>query len=134
MTPEQAFHAQRRMFVFFGVDILVAPAGSTLSHAEWFEAEGLTRRPHWSDNLVRGFVDPRGVFLYEGDFRNTLFVRRVARSRMDMLKHVLDLTGREAVHYGLVKGLIGTPWEPAHTEEATVDGMIAVIAARRDVI
>jgi len=65
------FHRARRMFCIRNGRLTFAPEGTTMSHLEWFEAEGWVAKDNardFMDATVRGVYFPakHAVFFYRG--------------------------------------------------------------------
>src|SRR5262245_39851971 len=65
------FHRGRRMFCMRNGRLRIAPESTTMSHVEWFEAEGWTTRgdvQEFLNSTIRGIFLParRALFFYKG--------------------------------------------------------------------
>jgi len=65
------FHRARRMFCVRNGKLTVAPEGTTMSHLEWFEAEGWITKDNareFMDSTIRGIFLParHALFFYTG--------------------------------------------------------------------
>lgn len=96
-TDETAreFHKKRRMFVINDGELIIAPEGSDLSHAEWFKQLGFISEEDTSlmEKLVRGYVNQKGdIYFYTGfDFRITPEVEQEFFNHLANLKIQLNL-------------------------------------------
>jgi hypothetical protein len=100
------FHRARRMFCIRNRELCVAPEGTTMSHLEWFEAEGWITRNSlegFMNSTVRGvFVPTRhALFFYKGmGFYFDTAVIQEARRRATELMSTLALDRHVEVHVG----------------------------------
>lgn len=105
----RAFHVRRRMFVLLE-HVVLAPEGSTLSHAEWFNQLDLD--PAAMDTAVRGYAYAGELYLYVGyDF---------AEPDLDSCRHLIDDLATQVgatgtLHLGLVPGTPGERYSPRTT-------------------
>lgn len=108
----EELHKARRMWAVVDGRLLVAPAGSAQSHAEWLDAAvGEERSAAVLAHAPRGFVRDGTLYAYVGDF-DVLHA-----AELDALRHHLPslarLTGLSAdalVYSGLVRGRLGEFW------------------------
>lgn len=105
--PEDGnFHSQRRMFVLKEGQLVLAQEDSTLSHIEWFEAEGWVAPETASDFLsqnVRGFYLPsdNALYFYKG---NGFFfdggTEQTVLQSLEALKESLHLNAETKIFLG----------------------------------
>jgi hypothetical protein len=111
------FHRSRRMFCLKDGVIKVAPQGTTMSHLEWFEAEGWAIRDgqQFMKTTIRGVFLParNALFLYRGlgfFFDDDLIEE--ARRRAPELMAALSLAPHVMVHVGPPDAVVrGTRYE-----------------------
>ena len=113
MSPEEAFHVSRRMFVKIGNILHIAYEGDRRSHEEWFKDRG------WNaamEHCVRGFVDSRGVFLYQqtkgSKWDVTDDVLKHSAMVVERLSQILNLPKGLPVYAGMVPSVPGALWQP----------------------
>lgn len=104
MTKEQKFHSGRMMFVLLDNELRIAPAGTTMSHKEWFAA-----RPDLNidyETVVRGYFKGGIICFYTGGDK---FLAPPMRPLfMDLAKQC----GAKAIHLGAVPAEPGKQWKP----------------------
>src|SRR5262245_32194002 len=99
------FHRARRMFCLKDGEVKVAPAGTAMSHLEWFEAEGWITgdAERFMTTTIRGIFIPsrRALFLYRGlgFFYDDELIDE-ARRRAPELMMALHLDAEVSVHVG----------------------------------
>jgi hypothetical protein len=100
------FHRARRMFCIRNGKITIAPDGTTMSHLEWFEAEGWItdhNAREFMDSTIRGIFLParRALFFYKGmGFFFDAAVVIEARHRAEEIMSALALDRDVAVYVG----------------------------------
>jgi hypothetical protein len=110
------FHRARRMLCLKDGDVKVAPEGTSMSHLEWFEAEGWVEHDRqFMETTIRGAFIParRALFLYRGlgFFFDDALIEE-ARRRAGDLMLALSLDPDVAVHVGPADAIVrGTRYE-----------------------
>ena len=100
------FHRARRMFCIRNGKLTVAPEGTTMSHLEWFEAEGWIAKDNareFMDSTIRGIFLParHALFFYKGMgffFDDAVVSEAIHRTRE--LMAALTLDSRVSVYVG----------------------------------
>ena len=100
------FHRSRRMFCIKDGKTKIAPEGTTMSHLEWFEAEGWITKGNvdeFMDATIRGVFLParHALYFYKGTgfFFDDAVVKE-ATHRARELMSALALDSRVAVYVG----------------------------------
>jgi hypothetical protein len=99
------FHRARRMFCLKDGQVKVAPAGTAMSHLEWFETEGwiIGDAERFMTATIRGAFIParRALFLYRGlgFFYDDDLIEEVRRRAAELMV-ALCLDAEVSVHVG----------------------------------
>lgn len=99
------FHSSRRMFAIKDGQVYLADMNSTQSHAEWFYSMGwITKEDDTAMfNLIRGFVDNRGIFFYVGyNFSTTEEVEKIFIVHLSELVEKLKISADTHVYAGCI--------------------------------
>lgn len=114
ITAIKEFHRQRRMFVLFGCEIHVAPAGDSRCHADWIQDVFGVDLNH--DPKLRGYFDATGLYFYkDANFQATDHDWEEFRTYLANFAVLYDLDGNLPVHQGLIMGMPGERWLPYKT-------------------
>ena len=100
------FHRARRMFCIRNGELRVAPEGTTMSHLEWFEAEGWIGKDsleRFMNSTVRGIFLPArsALFFYKsvGFYFDTVVIHEASRWAAELMS-TLALDRHVEVHVG----------------------------------
>jgi hypothetical protein len=112
------FHRARRMFCIRNGEVTLAPEGTTMSHLEWFEAEGWITEDNtraFMDSTMRGIFLParHALFFYKGMgfFFDAAVVTEASRWAEEIMS-VLGLDRFVEVHVGPPDAIIhGTQYK-----------------------
>lgn len=118
-VTEKEFHRQRRMFIVISGTVLVAPAGSELTHFEWLSQMGSRDTTNdwldivndWISRCTRGYVWEDRIAFYVGAFSHRVDQRQVPLVLDVMLKLYPEL---QTIQFGAVRSP-NQPW-PGKTE------------------
>jgi hypothetical protein len=114
--PEvKSFHTNRRMFAIKDSRIYLAPTNADYSHAKWFENEGwiTPKDDHLMNSIVRGQVDPTGVYFYQGyDFSLSEESFRIMKAHLKELIDKLQIPMDFHLYGGIVKQSKPGRWPP----------------------
>ena len=110
-SEDVEFHRSRRMFCPKDGEVKIAPEGTTMSHLEWFEAEGwITEdaQPFMTTTVRGAFIPTRhALFLYRGlgFFYDDDLIEEAGRRAGDLMA-ALALDADVAVHVGPVDAVV----------------------------
>ena len=110
------FHRARRMFCIRNGKVTVAPEETTMSHLEWFEAEGWItddNAQEFMDSTTRGIFLParQALFFYKGvGFFFDAAVVTEARGRAEEIMSALALDQHVEVCVGPADAVIHGTW------------------------
>ena len=113
LTAVQAFHTTRRMFCVIDGALKIGMEGDTSSHMEWFLREGWVRsvNDHRFQEITRGFVDDRGLFVYKGhDFSPVGLMHDLSLVWADLIS-TFHLGADRRVWFGVKPARHGDAWE-----------------------